>query len=148
MPDDIKPLEVPKVKGFQPGHPRYGGRKKGSGGNPIKRSMEARAIAEKMNFHPVEFLSQCALGKMPNADGTYTELDVNQRLDAAKSVAPYIAPKLNATTLTGKDDGPIQTQALPTDKILADPRLSSALGDLALLVAQASPEDVALDALQ
>jgi hypothetical protein len=142
MADDTltpKPTPPKGVKGFQSGHPRYGGRKKGS---PLKRTAEAREIAERLNFHPVEFLIQCAMGTMPNGDGTVTELDTVQRLDAAKNVAPYLAPKLNATQVTGKDEGPIQTQQLPTDAIMRDPKLAEALGELALMMAEGSEDSV------
>lgn len=79
---------------------------------------------------------------MPNADGSETVLDTGQRLDAAKNVAAYIVPKLAQTAVTGKDEGPIQTQQLPTDAILRDPKLADALGDLALMLAEQPDEAV------
>lgn len=45
------------------------------------------------------------------------------RLDAARSAAPYVHPKLAQTQITGKDGGPIQvedaTKAALVDKILS-----------------------------
>ncbi|WP_321471117.1 hypothetical protein [uncultured Paludibaculum sp.] len=139
MPGSGTPEAKPKRKGnpFQPGHPRYGGRKKGS---PLKRTKEAREIADKLNFHPVEFLARCAQGEMPNPDGSVTVLDTAQRLDAAKSVAPYIAPKLQATQVTGVDDGPVAFD-LPTQAILSDPDMTAKLSELAMLMAEGSGDD-------
>lgn len=122
-----------------PKRPKYGGRKPGS---PMKRTARAREIAEQMGFHPVEVMIYCVQkGKMLNEDGTTTELTVGERLDMLKTVAQYLEPKLAQTQHTGKDDGPIQTQALPTAQIMKDPKLADALGDLALMMAQQEPPD-------
>src|SRR5689334_22410659 len=91
---------------FTVGHVKVGGRRKGS---PVKRTAEAREIAEQLGFHPVAFLAHVAMtGKIPNQDGPETPVSAEDRLDAAKAVAPYLLPKLSAQQVTGKDDGPIE----------------------------------------
>jgi len=142
MPDDIS-LNDPeqptfKRRGFQPGHPKYGGRKKGT---PIKRTKKGIEIAEAMGFHPVEFLAHVAQhGTMPNPDGTFSPVTTEMRLDAAKSVAPYVAPRLTAAQVTGVDEGPIQTQQVPTEAILQNPALADSLSELALIMAEQGVE--------
>lgn len=124
--------DAPKRRGnpFQPGHPKFGGRKKGS---PVKRTKEAREIADALGFHPVEFLARVATtGKIPNPDGTETPVSPQDRLDAAKAIAPYIVPKLQATTLTGKDDGPIEVDTFDMATLLKDPEAAKAAQALAL----------------
>ena len=125
---------APRKRGFKPGHPKYGGRKKGS---PIKRTAEAREIADKLGFHPVEFLAKVVMtGKMPNPDGTETIVTPQDRLDAAKAIAPYILPKLAQTAVTGANDGPVAVD-LDVTKLLSDPESARAAQALALKLAAA-----------
>lgn len=119
---------------FKPGHPRYGGRKKGS---PAKRTQEAREIAERLGFHPIELLAIIAMrGVIPNADGTETPVDTDARLDAIKAAAPYLTPRLSAQQITGKDEGPLAVSTLDVAQILANPALARMAQDLALAMAE------------
>ncbi len=130
-------MKAPPANAFKPGHPRYGGRKKGS---PVRRTAEAREIAEHLGFHPIELLAHIALkGTIPNADGTETPVDTDKRLDAIKAAAPYLLPRLSAQTLSGPNDGPVEILTPEAEAglqaILADPDLAKAAQDLALKLA-------------
>jgi hypothetical protein len=133
--DGLKPASVTT---FQPGHPRYGGRKKGS---PIKRTREAREIAEGLGFHPIELLAIIALrGVIPNPDGTETPVDADMRLDAIKAAAPFLIPRLSAQQITGPNDGPVEIITPEVEAgmsaIMQDPELCRALQQIALAMAE------------
>ena len=55
------------------------------------------------------------------------------RADAAKASLPFLMPKLSTVAITGKDDGPIQLQALTA--IMMDPRLAEHAEALSLAIA-------------
>jgi hypothetical protein len=119
---------------FHKGHPKYGGRKKGS---PIKRTAEAREIAESLGFHPVHFLATIAyFGVMPNADGTETAVDTATRMDAAKSVIKYLVPALLATQITGKNEGPLEVAAFDMTQLMMNPAAVEAAQQLALAMVE------------
>ena len=46
-------------------------------------------------------------------------------------------PKLQATTITGKNDGPLAVATLDVTAILANPQLAAAAQELALMVVEA-----------
>ena len=125
--------QTPKRKGtFKPGHPRFGGRPKGS---PIKRSKEAQAIAEKLGFCVVEWLINIALtGDMQNADGSVTQVGTDLRFEAGKTVAPYLRPKLLATQVTGPNDGPINVVGFDLNRFLESPEAIDAAQKLSLVI--------------
>lgn len=150
---------TPKKKvGGQFGHPRHGGR---VAGTPNKKNKLAREIAEAMGVDPVEFMLDLlrkdvveviAVDEFGNVilDGsgqpvtTKIAVTLAMKLDAAKSVAPYLHARLQATQVTGKDEGPVE-MVLPTADILKDPKISSALADLALLVASGDRDQAAVN---
>jgi hypothetical protein len=121
---------------FKPGHGRVGGRRKGS---PTKRTKLALEICEELDFHPAAFLATIALtGLMPNPDGTTTPVSTDDRLRAATALAPFVMPRLQATQVTGKDNGPVQVERiLDVSAILANPALAAAAQELALMVVEA-----------
>jgi hypothetical protein len=125
---------------FRPGHPRFGGRKKGS---ENKRTREVREILERLNWHPVEFLATVAMtGQMPNPDGSFTPVDAIERLGAAKAIAPFCAPKLQAVDaqVNTDTDAPRPTYVLPTSAILSDPIMTDRFNELAMWIAQRGTE--------
>jgi len=121
--------------GFKIGHPRLGGRKPGS---QNKRTRQAIEICEAMDFHPAALLATVVLtGKLPNPDGTTVEIDASGRMDALKALCPYVMPRLQATQVTGKDDGPLAVATLDISRILADPALVEQAQNLALAMVDA-----------
>ena len=131
---------------FTSGHERLGGRKRGS---ITKRTAEAREVAAKLGFHPIEFLAIVAMrGVIPNADGTETPVDAAMRLDAAKAAAPYLVPKLAQTAVVGPNEGPVELVGFDLTPLLKDPVRAAALTDLAYAVCEAgaSPEPLLLEA--
>lgn len=70
---------------------------------------------------------------------------MDMRMDAAKAVAPYVHPRLQAQTLTGPGDGPVQVTNIPVSEILKDPKMAGALSDLALLIAEADDDEASDD---
>jgi hypothetical protein len=121
--------------GFKIGHARLGGRKPGS---LNKRTRQAIEICEQMNFHPAALLATVVLtGKLPNPDGTTVEIDAAGRMDALKALCPYVMPRLQATQVTGKDDGPLAVATLDMSRILADPALVEQAQNIALALVEA-----------
>ena len=76
---------------------KTGGRQKGT---PNKASQAKAAAVEASGLTPLDYMVSVM------RDG---ELELNVRLDAAKSAAPYIHPRLNSIAHTGKDGGDIKT---------------------------------------
>lgn len=142
MAPESKPLRKVPHSVFKVGHPRYGGRKKGS---PVKRTAEAREIAEKLGFHPVEFLARVATeGVMLNPDGSKTVCDNAMRLDAAKAVSKFLVPTLAATQVTGKNDGPVENVTFDMNKFLESPAAVEAAQKLSLAISN-EPDDSPLE---
>ena len=132
-------MSTTKTGVFQTGHARVGGRKKGS---PTKRTKLALEICQELDFHPAAFLATIAMtGLMPNPDGTTTAVTPDDRLRAATALAPFVMPRLQATQVTGKDDGPVQVErTLDVSAILANPQLAAAAQELALMVVDAEAQ--------
>ena len=79
----------------------YGGARKGAGRKPGAATTKTREIANQSiaaGLTPLEDL----LNGMRSE-----ETDPRERLDAAKSAAPYIHPKLSSVELSGPDGGDI-----------------------------------------
>lgn len=99
-------MAYPKGKPRPPG----AGRKKGT---PNKATAAvAQAVAESGQT-PLDFM----LGVMRD-EGK----DFGVRLDAAKSAAPYVHPKLAAIEHTGRDGGPVQFENVTDEQLIADIR--------------------------
>ena len=110
---------------FAIGHPKFGGRRKGSRN---KRTKLAEAIIERLEqeLGPVEPLE--ALLRI----GANKRLPVVVRMDALKSILPYIYPKLQSVDVNSTTpDGPAET-TVNVAAIIADPELAAAAQKLAL----------------
>lgn len=79
---------------------KTGGRRRGT---PNKASAAKAVEIAESGVTPLDFM-------LTVMRDPAKEFDV--RLDAAKSAAPYVHPKLAAIEHTGKDGGPIQTEEL------------------------------------
>ncbi len=90
------------------GTPKSGGRKKGS----VNRATaaKAKAIAES-GLTPLDFMLDLLRDE---------EQPPHIRLDAAKSSAPYVHPRLSAIEHTGKGGGPVEVRAVPDDRLECD----------------------------
>jgi hypothetical protein len=86
-------------------HP--GGRPKGS---PNKASIARAAAIAASGLTPLDYMLQQM--RDDNADPA-------MRLDAARSAAPYVHPRLAQTQLTGKDGGPIQIEDKAKAELIA-----------------------------
>lgn len=126
------------------------GRPKGSRN---RRSIELLEMAQRLNADPIELMLRfiaAATVEVPQVDETgnvllddngrpvlkHVPVTLDMKLDAAKAVAPYMYARLQSTQVTGQIESVHAHVALPTGKILADPKLADALGDLALMIAQ------------
>src|SRR5579862_3385949 len=121
---------------FQPGHPKYGGRKKRS-------PQMVRELADKLGVDPIQFLLKKVIAGETftevriAADGkTKTRVEVpvtlDMKMEACRIVSGYLYPKLSTTQVTGKDEGPIAVAALDITAILQNPELAQAAQRLAL----------------
>jgi len=73
----------------------HGGKREGAGRKPgafNKASIERQAEVAAGGITPLEYMLQVMR----------TSEDEAKRLDAAKAAAPYVHPRLNATTFDGK----------------------------------------------
>jgi hypothetical protein len=79
---------------------KTGGRKKGV---PNKRTQALQVAVENSGLTPLDFMLTVLRDQ---------EQDYDVRLDAAKSAAPYIHPKLANIELTGRDKGPLEVNVV------------------------------------
>lgn len=109
-----------KVGGYREG----AGRKKGSAN---KKTREIANKAAEQGLTPLEYMLEVMRSPMPPEVADLVEamkregrLDIeivnrlvswhSMRFEAAKGAAPYIHPRLNATTMTGPNNGPLQVE--------------------------------------
>jgi hypothetical protein len=129
------------LPGFQPGHPRVGGRTK-------RTAAQARSLADELGVDPLAYLLNllavdATMELEFAADGTErrVKLPVSRELkiDICKSLAGFFYPKLNAQQITGPNEGPIEVARANTEleRALATPEGVEAAQKLALLMAQA-----------
>lgn len=126
-----------------------------------RQSLEdARDVAARAGWHPIEFLIEVAAsGRLWNpcttcgdvhrdpipggcqAKSTCLFVDPKMRLDAAKEVLPYCAPKLSSLEVSGPAGGPVQHAHATLDltRLLADPALLQAAQRIALTLADREP---------
>ena len=137
--------------GAKPGE-RRGGRTKGS---LNKSTIAIKDLAEKLGTDPAGYLLaivgcdgcvqvpviDMATGQpIKGEDGQpvleWQAITLRQRLDAAKELLPYLAPKLSAVQLSGKDGGAVQVNTLDLTALLANPELARAAQKMALQIAE------------
>jgi hypothetical protein len=149
-----KTIDTPKRKrGWQPGHPRYGGRAKGV---PNKDTFSILKTAERMAADPLEhLLSVVGCGgalKLPaidpsngkqlkDANGTlmyqWVAVSLTERIAACRAVMGYLYPKLQSTRISGADGvGPVEVATLDVTQIILDGDMAKAAQQLALMVAE------------
>jgi hypothetical protein len=139
---------VPAKRGFSKGHPRFGGKKRGT-------SARVRDLVERLgpNSDPIRFMLLLIRDRTYqqvtiDADGKKKKTTVAAPLDlivdCCKVTAQYLAPRLSAVAHTGGDgEGPVETVSLNLTAILSDPQLCEAAQTMALLLAeQSAPEQV------
>ena len=150
MADIIEKKRRAPGAGSKPGE-RRGGRRKGS---LNRKTVAIRDLSEKLGVDPAEALLnmvRCDCMQVPvfdeatgrplvGEDGKpilkWIAFSTRQRMDAAKELLPYIAPKLAATQLTGANDGPVEVASLDLTQILSDPTLAKAAQEMALMLAE------------
>jgi hypothetical protein len=152
MPEEKKPsMGVAQRNAghkYQPGHEKFGGRKK-------RTAQMARDLADEMGCDPLrfmmqiiqsDFIEQTVIDEKGKAKRVKLAVDLATRLDAAKNVANYLYPRLNAQQITGADDGPLEVATLDLTAIMANPALASAAQELALMMAEQDAQQRALPA--
>lgn len=139
MPEET----VPAKRGFIKGHPRFGGKKKGT-------SARVRDLVEQLGAgaDPIRFLLLLIRDKtyqsvVIDAEGKKKKITVAAPLDllidSAKAVAQYYVPKLSAVAHTGSDgEGPVETVSFNLTAILSDPQLCEAAQKLAIAMADSN----------
>lgn len=131
-------------------------------GSRNRRNSEILELAQRLNADPIDFMLKL-LGattiEVAQTDAAGTVLldaqgqpllkpiaiSLDMKLDAAKAVAPYLYARLQSTQVTGQVDVPVHIEhQFPVEKILANPAMTDALSDLALMMAeQAVPDESA-----
>ncbi len=79
---------------------KTGGRQKGS---PNKATIKNLETIKATGLTPLEYLTSVFQD---------LEADEAKRIDAAKAAAPYVHPRLNATTVSGDPDNPLMPSTI------------------------------------
>jgi hypothetical protein len=134
--------------GFQPGHPRYGGKKK-------RTAQAARELAESLGCDPLKFMMSLIdrdtyLQTVIGPDGKKTKVEVavtmDLRLDAAKTVVNYLYPRLNAQHVTS--EAAVNLEAtIDINKLMENPDLVDAAQRLSLAISSGIDPTTALAAV-
>jgi hypothetical protein len=115
--------------GVLPGTPKNpnSGRKPGT---PMKRTVLAREILAKHGCDPIEMLARTM------ADEKNVPLDL--RMDCAKSLLPYVYPKLSAVEVSGPDGDSVRVEHEHTlmMRMMGDPLLVRRMEDLVIQQAE------------
>lgn len=145
MADIIKRVRT----GPPDGHPRFGGRVKGS---VNKKTAGIRALAEAMGTDPAETLLKIvqhdciqvpvidpSSGKpLTDANGKpllqWIAFSTRMRMDACKELMPYLAPRLASVALSGSEGGPIKIATLDVTQIILDEDTARAAQQMALML--------------
>ncbi len=117
---------------FQAGQPRPpgAGRRKGT----PNKATEVKDICIRMGVDPIEFLCSVVAG---SGEFMGVDLDVKDRVAAAKELASYIAPKLKQTNLTMDEPAGPEVPELDLSKLSTDE-----LEQFRSLVSKATPERI------
>jgi hypothetical protein len=138
-----------KPPGFQPLHPRYGGRRR-------RPTALAREIAAAAGIDPLAVMFEWL------STGVYEEIEIGARgaehrvkravpldmlVDLAKTLASYLHPKLSSVAVTGSGGGPIEaTTSAVSAQILMTPELAEAMQKIAFAAAEADMQARAIEA--
>jgi hypothetical protein len=122
-----------KVRLANGGNPAGAPAPKGAGrplGTPNKRTVHARVVLDDLGANPAAFLAQTM------TDET-NPLDI--RIDCAKSLMPYVFPKLSAVEVTGPDGDSVRVEHEHTlmMRMMGDPLLVHRMEDLVIEQAEA-----------
>jgi hypothetical protein len=127
---------------FQPGHPRYGGRKPGSKDKLVAAREEA---CLRTGQSPIAFLTE--VFRNPTEP-------TSVRVSAAQTLCQYIYPKLSSVDVNGRDGQPLVVQVLRFSD-LPDEReqppagpiieIAATAGDSVVIDVVAAPVAAALD---
>jgi hypothetical protein len=132
---------------FQPGHARYGGRK--------RTASQVRAMAEKAGIEPMEYMLKLLTVDVVeevkiDAKGKERRVKVpvghELKIDICKALLNFFHPRLNATQITGANEGPVELATLDLTPILANPELARAAQEIALALAEQEAAQCALPA--
>ena len=126
---------------FQVGHPRYAGRQK-------RTAAQARALADQLGIDPLDYMLRLLTVDVVEeveitTDGTERKIKVpvshETKIEICKALANFFYPRLNATQVTGRDEGPIELARANTEleRAMMTPEGVEAVQKLALLMAQA-----------
>jgi hypothetical protein len=108
----------------------------------------ARDLADSLGCDPLAFMmgliqKDTYMQTVIDPDGKKKKVEVavtmDLRLDAAKTVVNYLYPRLNAQSISGPSDGPIELEAVTVslEAIMQDPEAVAAAQTLSLLMSAA-----------
>ena len=100
--------------GRKAGTPKTGGRKRGSR-NKVTKARQA--AVEASGLAPLDYLLQVMRDE---------RIPLELRIDAAKSVAPYLYHRLSSVQHSGADGGPVKFEQIV--RIIVDPNQESGHG--------------------
>lgn len=85
---------------FQPGHPRVGGRKKGT---PNKNRVPAQELADRLGINPYEILLLFAAGDAEALGLKKDELGPAARVKAAAEASKYVKAQMRTVDVTVRE---------------------------------------------
>jgi len=92
---------------FEKGHPKYGGKKKGTVSPAKLRVEDVKQTFIRMGVNPIELLCKIAKSKKPVPE---------HKLKALAELCRYYAPRLSTQAIIGRIDGNLQiNRSRPSD---------------------------------
>ncbi|MGB9458846.1 MAG: hypothetical protein WCB12_22570 [Bryobacteraceae bacterium] len=128
---------VRPTPGFEPGHPRYGGKR--------NATQQVKALCVEMGVDPMKLMLTLirdgCISQLVTKEGAKKRVEISanleMRVDLMKYVSRFIYPTLTATAITGPSgDGPVEILSLSA--IMANPETAKLAQQLALKMAAAS----------
>jgi hypothetical protein len=105
------------LPGFQPGHPRLGGRTK-------RTAAQARSLADELGVDPLAYLLNllavdATMELEFAADGTERKVKVpvsrELKIDISKSICGMFYPRLNSQTISNPEGGPVEIERVNSE---------------------------------
>jgi hypothetical protein len=136
------------------GHGRFvrGHKRVHPGGRERRRfsTWNTRHILEEYGVHPIALMVEAVLtGFLPPRIGEDPKkrepISNEERMRTLRDLASYAVPKLVATQITGKDEGPVQVATLDIAALMSDPKQAEAAQLIALALAQETRKIAARD---
>jgi hypothetical protein len=127
-----------KPQGFQPGHGRFGGKKK-------RTAAMAREMAAELGIDPMRYLltlvnsetmTETQIGPKGGVKRVQVPVPQSLKVEICLAVLPFFHPRLVAKEISGPEGGPITNISVDLTQLITNPALAEQAQQLALQQAQ------------